>query len=75
MKRIYWSIADKNNLKYFEMMKNSFRKFHPNDELRLFGEKELSAIEDSQIFYRMGFRIITLLTPVPVVLARSCRRL
>ncbi len=52
MKRCYWSIADNNNLKYFEMMQNSFRKFHPNDELILFGEAEIKATNDPQIFYR-----------------------
>lgn len=52
MKRVYWSIADNNNLKYFEMMKHSFRKFHPNDELILFGEEEIKSANDPQIFYR-----------------------
>ena len=52
MKRVFWSIADNNNLKYFEYLKNSFKKFHPNEELVLFGEEKIRATNDPNIFYR-----------------------
>lgn len=52
MKRVYWSISDTNNLKYYRMMEASFRKFHPKDELILFGDKEIAATNDPNIFYR-----------------------
>lgn len=52
MKRIFWSIADNNNIKYFEMMKNSFKKFNPNEELILFDQNAVMATGDKDIFYR-----------------------
>lgn len=51
MKRCYWSIADDKNLPYFKMMEASFRKFHPNDELILFGEQDIREVQNKQIFY------------------------
>lgn len=52
MKRAYFSIADNNNLKYFEMMKNSLKKFDKETDLILFGEKDIKATNDNMIFYR-----------------------
>lgn len=51
-KRVYWSIADTNHLPYFKIMEKSFRKFHPNDELILFGDKEIKDMNDKYVFYR-----------------------
>lgn len=51
-KRVYWSIADSKNLPYFKMMEASFRKFHPTDELILFGEEDIKQTKDEHIFYR-----------------------
>lgn len=52
MKRVYWSIADSRNLKYFDYLKNSFLKFHPNEELILFGDEEIQLANDPLLFYR-----------------------
>ncbi len=52
MKRAFFTIADKNNLKYYEMMKNSLGKFHPNEELVLFDDIAIQATKDPQFFYR-----------------------
>ena len=48
------SIADTNNLKYFEMMKNSLRKFHSEQELPLLliGPDQLKGQPDPHLFYR-----------------------
>jgi hypothetical protein len=48
------SIADANNLKYFEMMKNSLRKWHTEEELplALIGPEQLKDNPDQQLFYR-----------------------
>jgi hypothetical protein len=48
------SIADANNLKYFEMMKNSLRKFHTEEELplALIGPEQLKLNPDPSFFYR-----------------------
>lgn len=51
-KRIYFSVADNNNLKLFEMLKNSFHKFHPKDELRLYGEEAVKATGDPNFYWR-----------------------
>lgn len=51
-KRCFFVIADKNNLKYYEMLKNSLSKFHPNEELVIFSDQDIQATRDSQIFYR-----------------------
>lgn len=60
MKRAYYCIADSNNMKYFEMMKNSLRKTNfknddgivTYDDLILFGDKDIKAANDPHIFYR-----------------------
>jgi len=48
------SVADANNLKYFEMMKNSLRKFHTEEELplALIGPDQLKLNPDPSFFYR-----------------------
>ena len=55
MKKIVaFTIADNNNLKYYEMMKNSLRKFHSEEELPLilFGGNDIALTQDREIFYR-----------------------
>lgn len=52
MKRAYYCVADNNNLKYFEMMKNSLKKFDSKTDLILFGEKDIKVTNDQMIFYR-----------------------
>lgn len=54
-KVIAFCIADQNNLKYYEMMKNSLRKFHSEEELpiRLISGEELKYyLKDPFFFYR-----------------------
>lgn len=48
------SIADANNLKYFEKLKNSLRKFHTEEELplALIGPEQLKGNPDPHFFYR-----------------------
>lgn len=56
MKKIVaFTIADEKNLPYYEMMKNSLRKFHSEEELPLIliGPKELAENNDPEKFYRM----------------------
>ncbi len=47
--------ADKNNLKMFEGLENSLRKFHSEKELplKLIGPQELESIQDPMKFYKM----------------------
>lgn len=52
MKRTYFSIADKNNLVHFQKLQNSFKKFHPKEELLLVGEEQVKATGDSDFYYR-----------------------
>ena len=51
-KTIAFTIADNNNLKYYEMLKNSWNKFHPDIELKLYGEAEIKSFSDPMFFYR-----------------------
>lgn len=46
--------ADKNNLKYYEMMKNSLRKFHTEEELPLvlIDEAKVATYNDPMFFYK-----------------------
>jgi hypothetical protein len=46
--------ADNNNLKYYEMFKNSLRKFHKEDEvdLLLWDEEKIKTYNDEIFFYR-----------------------
>lgn len=46
--------ADNNNLKYYEMMKASLRKFHTEEELPLIliDEKKVQSYNDQMFFYR-----------------------
>lgn len=52
--------ADKNNLKYYEMMKNSLRKFHGPDEveLLLWDEEKIKTYNDPNWFYRASPTIL-----------------
>lgn len=52
MKQIAFSIADKNNLPFYQMMSKSFKRFHPDIELRLYGDKEIDEYNDKNFFYR-----------------------
>jgi len=51
-KRAFYTIADKQNLKYADMMANSLKKFHPNDEVILFDEEQVKATGDPHFYYR-----------------------
>src|SRR3990167_9252877 len=51
-KIVAFVVADNNNLKYYEMLKNSWAKFHPDIELKLYGETEIKALNDVFFFYR-----------------------
>jgi hypothetical protein len=45
---------DKNNAPYFEMMRNSLRKFHSEEELPLleFGQEKMDLLKDGAFWYR-----------------------
>lgn len=53
-KVLAFTIADEKNLEYYKMLKNSFRHFHPDIDLRLVGGKELDDLlkKDPYFFYR-----------------------
>lgn len=52
MKRVYFSIADNNNLVHFQKLANSFKMFNPKEELLLIGEDQVKATGDPHFFYR-----------------------
>lgn len=56
-KTIAFTISDNNNLKYYEMLKNSWAKWHPDIELKLYGEEEIKVSGDPMFFYRATPRI------------------
>jgi hypothetical protein len=53
-KRVFFSIADNNNLELFKKMEKSFHYFHPKEELKLVGQEQLTGLlkQDPQFFYR-----------------------
>lgn len=53
-KIVAFCVADKNNLKYYEMMLNSLRKFHSEEELPviLIDEEKIAKYNDQMFFYR-----------------------
>lgn len=51
MKRCYFTIADRNNLQYYEGLKNSLAKF-TKDPLILIDEDKIKQLGDPQFFYR-----------------------
>ena len=51
MKRAYFTIADANNLKYYELLKNSLSKF-TSDLLILIDEPKIKQLGDPNFFYR-----------------------
>lgn len=51
-KRCFYTIADAQNLKYAQAMANSLKKFHPNDEVVLFGEEQVKETGDPDFYYR-----------------------
>lgn len=52
MKKAFFTIADKNNLKYYELMKNSLRKFDKDTPLILIDEEKIKQLGDPHFFYR-----------------------
>ena len=48
----FFSIASKDHMKYFEMMKNSLSKFHPNIPLLLWDDNKIDKYKDKEFFYR-----------------------
>lgn len=51
MNRAYFTISDKNNLKYYEMLKNSLSKF-TDDKLILIDEMKIKQLGDPHFYYR-----------------------
>ena len=51
-KRCFFTIADNNNMKYYEMMRNSLQKFHPDIPLILIDEEKIKQLGDPHFFYR-----------------------
>lgn len=53
-KAVIFTIADKNNLQYFEKFRNSLRYWHKEDEvdLLLVTEEEIAKFNDPKFFYR-----------------------
>lgn len=51
MKRCFFTIADQNNLKYYEILKNSLAKF-TSDPLILIDEEKIKQLGDPHFFYR-----------------------
>lgn len=51
MKRAYFTIADAQNMKYYEMLKNSLSKF-TSDSLILIDEPKIKQLGDPNFFYR-----------------------
>src|SRR3990167_6157841 len=49
---VAFSIADANNMPYFEMMKASFQKFHPDIPLILIDQAAIDRFRDPHFFYR-----------------------
>lgn len=51
-KVIAFTVADNNNLKYAKGLENSFKKFHPDIEFRIFDIEDIKQTNDPFIFYR-----------------------
>ena len=53
-KIIAFTVADSNNMKFYEMLKNSWNKFHPNIEINLIAGEDLQnrLKQDPFFFYR-----------------------
>lgn len=52
MKKAFFCIADKNNIPYYEMLKASLSKFHPDIPLILIDEDKIRKYQDMDFFYR-----------------------
>ena len=52
MKKAFFTIADKNNLQYYEKLKNSLNKFHPDIPLILIDEEKMRKYADIDFYYR-----------------------
>lgn len=51
-KTVVFTIADDNNLKLYKQFEKSFKHFHPDTELVLFGQEQINETNDPEIFYR-----------------------
>lgn len=59
MRTIFYTIADKNNLVYAKMLRNSLRKFHPDIEFRSYGEEYIKNINiDPNKFYYLATPLV-----------------
>lgn len=55
MSRVFFTVADKNNEKWANDMIRSLKKFHPDEEVILYGQKELDELrydEINEFFYK-----------------------
>lgn len=52
MRKAFFTIADANNMKYYELMRNSLNKFHPDIPLILIDEEKIKQLSDPHFFYR-----------------------
>lgn len=52
MKTIFYTIADNNNLPYAKVLEKSLKYFHPEIELKIFGEEEVKQIPFDEPYYR-----------------------
>lgn len=51
MKTIFFTIADQNNLPYAKMMERSLKFFHPEAELKIYGEEDIKRIPSREPYY------------------------
>lgn len=51
-KIIAFTCCDRANEPYARMLVNSFKKFHPDIEIRVYGEAEIAKFKDPHFFYR-----------------------
>jgi hypothetical protein len=52
MTTIFYTIADNNNLPYAKMLEKSLKYFHPDIELKIFGEEDIKLIPFDEPYYR-----------------------
>ena len=62
-KVVIFTIADRDNMKYAEGLKNSFKKFHPDIDFVIFNEGDIKASNDPMLYYRatpyFGLHLLT----------------
>ena len=49
---IAFTVADANNMKYADKLVKSFKYFHPDIPIRVFGDSEIRKTKDKDIFYK-----------------------